>query len=526
MKDWYKLSNKYVRSLFAQLGIYNTTDILQRIQDLGANPILFELDADPEAFIAIAEEAGNGKLNLIGVCQAFILAQMVILDRQGGIRSDGKPVAIRTHWYSYFKVFSQKFAFASGKVELNKVTGDMEMKDTDWSGRQSQILKKFVDSRRVTYKDLWVYDASRKIEIFGHENSLFKDIQIIVAVEKNSLHEEYINAAKAIGAVALVAGGGKMGAAGTEKMLRDLGWDGMDCEMAYRDTLVIHLSDYDYDGRQVIGPTFGTQAKRYLHYVAEERIGIEAFQVEAIHGEGTKATWDASYKIKMGHNGYQEWADNYALVRATCDYCHRETYVIGSEEGVPCPECGEDVLTVTVGDDKEPHGFEVEAIIDSKVYFRAMVDALLRHISWEDLLQALRYHAKPSKYSIISTIKSSILQNNPKYMKIRQAEQALQNARWDLEQQIETELDNYTEEQIEALTTEWAHCDPDPELDSIYYHVEREYEYPYQPFDTYRRQRVVVEAIRENTDFLTEVASIDIDDYASLVDNVRLTLEN
>lgn len=282
------------------------------------NPITQALKNDPEF---VAKYQGLKGFNRKGLSRVATICQMAVFDRQDGPERDGKRKALRRHWYSWYKQFAQNLSGQLGEDLQSERWG------LNWNGRQSQIYAEYVDKAGLTYKDLWIEDASRMIEHFW--DKLFSTCHIVIAVEKDSLFADFKSAAKAIGASAVFSGKGKSSKAATEKMLREVFYWSQDGSAFDNDPLIIlHISDHDFDGEAVIGPTFATQARRYTNNVLEARVGIRPRNVTD-KGHSLDDKW---YQIKLSNSGYERWAEKKALFLARCQNCGRNWPVIGIEK--------------------------------------------------------------------------------------------------------------------------------------------------------------------------------------------------
>jgi hypothetical protein len=525
--NWLGLNDSYGNALIFELG-YSKDKLAEEIQTEHVNPLIKILQSDPVTFIQACERAGNGTTNMDGVARTVVLAQMVLYDTIHGPEQDGKQKALRRHWYAYFKQFSQMFAFAMGKVRKNEQGLD-EMVDVQWSGRLSKVYGGFVDGGVVTYKDLWIEDASRMINVFGTFDELYPGFQLIIAVEKDSLFSDFVNAAKAMGAVAIISGKGKNSKAAAELMVRKLGWKNPQENTLDRyETMVIHLSDHDFDGEGVIGPTFGEQLRRYLGNVIEARIGVKPTQVQEI----VDNAWDASYQVKVSNKGYRDWANEKALFWATCAQCGHEQFVIGCDENgasqEECSNCGSFELNVLDESYDEPHGFEVESL-RSADYYRAMVDAVVELVDWESIVSEMRRSAKPVSWDIISTIKTEKLDSIPQYHKIQEAISILQNAQSQLETEVDNVLSGVVEDTIHDMEWEWRDMGEDPTIDEFKDYVVQQarsgYGSVWRPFNLSERNQLIVDAIKDNSDVSEKLDVLDIENFDDVVTDVNDVLE-
>ncbi len=125
----------------------------------------------------------------VALSRIATLCQMVVFDAEGGPEGDGQPKALRRHWYAWYKThFAQPLAMQLGDYHTNG-QGVPEINDINWTQRLSTTYAEFVDTGRVTYKDLWVEDASRMMEQAWAV--LFRGFHVIVAVEKDSLFGDF-----------------------------------------------------------------------------------------------------------------------------------------------------------------------------------------------------------------------------------------------------------------------------------------------------------------------------------------------
>jgi hypothetical protein len=523
--DWMSLVDAYGESLIYRLG-YTYQTLFNETHTRKTNPIIDALREDPAGFVGACEDAGNGTVNMDGTARLVVLVQMILYDLQNGPEGDGKEKGLRRHWYAYFKQFAQMFALALGKTRENEA-GIFEMVDVQWSGRQSKIYGGFVDSGKVTYKNLWVEDISRMKEVFGLSEALFPGFYTIIGVEKDSLYDDYVKAAKAIGAVAIISGKGKNSKAAAEGVLRQLGWTIDHDPFGSSPLVVIHLSDHDFDGEGVIGPTFADQMRRYHNPIYEARIGITPDQVRVKLGDDQ--VWTASYGIKVSNKGYRQWADDKALFWAECVECHKTQFTVGyfTDSGRwSCNRCDGD-LTITEESYDEPHGFEVEALRTSD-YYEALVDALLQVTTWDNIVAGLRYQATPNSWNIISRVKEEGLEEVPRYRKIKEAIGKLEEAAYELETQFSNVLEDYVSTAVQDTQWEWLQLGDDPEVDKFKRHVVSEarsgWASPFRPFNVRDREDVVIAQLEANEELTDKLQALDIEDFEDVVQDVADTL--
>jgi hypothetical protein len=108
------------------------------------NPIIEAL-RNPHDFYA--RYGGLKGFSKTSVARAAVVCQMAVYDADGGPEGDGRPKALRRHWYTYFKVdVAQPLSVAYGENLQDSRWG------LNWAGRLSQIYAKLVDSFAVDYK--------------------------------------------------------------------------------------------------------------------------------------------------------------------------------------------------------------------------------------------------------------------------------------------------------------------------------------------------------------------------------------
>lgn len=459
----------------------------------------------------------------MAVSKLATICQMVVFDAIGGPEGDHKPKALRRHWYSWYKSkFAQPFAAQMGDVTANG-QGILEMKDLSWTGRLSQTYAWFVDNAGVTYKDLWVEDASRMMA--QNYEALFSGCHIIVAVEKDSLFGDFKAPAAALGAKAVYSGKGKSSKAAIEKLLRDyFEWGsewGTTEFTADKPLIILHISDHDFDGESVIGPTFGDQARRYTPHILEARVGIKP---EAVINAGK--TWEGSwYQVKVSNKGYQRWANQKALFATECTQCGHHWAVQGvldmdkvvslnmpEKELVQasrhrCPVCNGAAVWLRAGIDTA-HGFEVEALT-TRDYRALLVRALLQVLSFSYIVQRLREDCTADAYEAARAALANILEENESYQALAEEVRRLEEIKGTFESEIETNLYEIGLGHV----GDWEDDDDDPEPRDFVNHVDLSSTYggAWRPFDRLDRTKSLVEWLEEEADEAKELAAEEIE---------------
>ena len=534
------LLDDFGRTFLRAIGYPDTFALRYEIKSTGKNVVVEALRKDPRGFVEKLKACNPLGDGMDQVSRLVVLCQMVLYDFEGGPEGDWTEKSLRRHWYAYFKQFSQMFGKALGKTKLN-AQGVEQIDDVQWAARLSNTYSGFVNSRFVTYRDLWVKDASRMFMAMPY-NRLFPGFTFVVAVEKDSQYDDFVGAAKAAGASGIVSGKGKMSMAASELFITQMGWS--EEENPFKVFSVLSLSDHDFDGEAVIGPTFAQQIRRYLDRVYEERIGVMPYQVEA----ASDNPWDSSYKVKTNNNGYIKWSFENALFWAVCDNCGHEQFTVGlsNVEYGAVPGKRQEVAISGVGRDEcsrcagelivdrqsleEPHGYEVEALRSSE-YYRSIARALLRQLDFDFVVEEIRKSVVPESYVVSQQVREQVLDQNNRYQKILEAIDVLEQARAALEDQMQNHIQPVAEETIDATREEWQRLGEDPQPEDYEDHIVQqapsgEYARAWQPFSLTERNRWVAGRLTENDDLLEALEEMDIEDFQDVVDEVNRILQD
>jgi len=480
--DWQSKLDGFGRELLVEMGVSN--------YDLptSANPIV---EALAKGDFVERYDWIKG-FNRAAVSRVATICQMVVFDAIGGPEGDRKPKALRRHWYSYFKTrFAQPFSEQLGEDIQSERWG------LNWAARLSTTYAKMVDTQDVTYKDLWVEDASRMMTRF--HGSLFSGCNIIIAVEKDSLFGDFTSAAEALGAKTVYSGKGKSSKAAIEKLLREhfswgRGWNGeADTFSAEQPLIILHISDHDFDGEAVIGPTFAEQARRYTEHVLEARVGIMPEQVN-------RADWEQKwYQIKLSNSGYVTWAKEQALFLSQCIKCERQWPVVGAKQFETCPACGEFGVETEVTADKTSapaFGFEVEAL-RTRDYYSMMVDALLQVLPFDYIIGKLRDECQADAWTAAERIKETIIERNASYQALLEEFIRLEEIKAEFEERVKNSLVELGEPHTEDWRDDpYSEDKDDPSRDDFKNHVEAAnggWAEAWRPFKSHHRTDKLVE---------------------------------
>lgn len=521
--DWKKFSTKQIDGFLAELG-YSLNDRLT------TNPIVDLLRSNPGNFVSLAERyfpGRGGGINRTQVVLATALCQTNVYDNTGGPEGDNKPKALRRLWYHYFKQFSQLFSQALYNAYGTDMTKNsqnvLEMDDLAWTGRLSECYGNLVDNG-ATYLQLWVEDASRMMTK-GSPYRLFDGLNIMLCVEKDSLFSDFEGVAKTIGA-ALISGKGKNSKAAAEKALREqFGWSEDRQPFSPRNPLfVLHISDHDFDGEAVIGPTFGEQMRRYTPDIIEARVGVRPDMV----AEKVSDPWLSSYQIKIINKGYEAWATEKAIWKSTCVSCGAETYSIGLESDGEtgkdsCSNCGGALVAVK---SVEPHGFEVEALKSSD-YREAVARRLLEVIDFESILHNLRTECVADRYNATDAITAKVLETNELYKRLQKArrlcDEAIEALKTSITEKVEEKISTELEDN-EDLKDRLFNLEDDPEqTDFINYVVNQggsSWASPWRPFDEGKRTNLLTEEIQDDSYFMETLEALEVEDYEAVKQSI------
>lgn len=437
--------------------------------------------------------------SLAALSRLATVCQMLVYDAQGGPDGDDEPKALRRHWYAWYKVdFAQPLSRLLTQPLSSLVGQDIQGNrwGRNWSGRLSETYAWLVDRTGVDYRDLWVKDASRMMSVFHEE--LWPRSNIILCVEKDSLFDDFVAAARAIGAKALISGKGKSSKAAMEKLLRDARlyparelWqegDGLvQLEPIDYDhpLMFIHISDYDYDGEAVIGPTFAEQATRYTKHIYEARAGIEPHAVQATGNDLA----DKVYRVKRSNKAYKTWASDKGLYSGNCYVCGESFVHLNS-----CPSCA--TLWPQVDGD-EPHGLEVEAIA-TRDYYGYIVDALLEMIAFDDVVIRIRETTLAAPWFAAQLATDAILAKHADYSALLAEASRLEDVRRQYEDRVREDLYQVARRQEDCLD----YLGDDPDESELREHVDgaNRYSEPWRPFSAQERTQALGETLVEGSE--------------------------
>jgi hypothetical protein len=254
----------------------------------------------------------------------------------------------------------------------------------------------------------------------------------------------------------------------------------------------LHVSDFDYDGEQVIGPTFAQQARRYVDNVLEARIGVDPKNlIDA--GYQLNDKW---YQIKISNKAYKEWADVKAIGIAVCETCQEAKVINNMQDSIRhCESCGAESSVIVQSDNY--YGFEVEAM-KTREYYMLVVDALLKVLPFDYIIKRLREECTADPYRAAESLRNSILDDNENYQEVLE-----QLAEYEELLKKKEEFENDVEEEIRELAVEhisdWEDQEEDPEVQQYRNHVfnAQSYTGPWRPFDQSLRTSLLIDFMGE-----------------------------
>ena len=466
----------------------------------GGDQMSFTMTSETKSFAAWVQDfPGNGKA---AMARLATICQMAVQDANGGPDGDDKRKAQRRQWYAWYKTrFAQPYA-----TQLAELGDEHELKGFDgvgWNGRQSQVFGCLVDDDRATYWDLWVEDNSRMMETF--HQTLFSGLNIVLAVEKDSLLADFTDAAKRIGARLAVSGKGKMSKGATEKYLRDtFGWQ-PDYDPFTEDSplYVLTVTDLDKDGEAVIAETFASQVTRYSPHVIHARVGI-TYQQVVDHIDGhlmlpevlAEEVRQFVYEGKTNDQGYISWSDEKAIFFFECisESCDEHWVDQGSKSR--CPRCGlETGLRIKVDKQivNQPYTLEVEAL-PTQSYYNQIVKTLLQVVPFETIVSKLRDECTASSYNAAGRIREEILNENPYYQRLQEQLVEIQEAL----DRFSGNVQEFFQDKGEPHISDWREEEDDPEPPDFVRHVVSKYAWgPWRPFDPSIRTGLLVDWLEE-----------------------------
>lgn len=480
--NWHNCFNEFDREVLYDLGYTSTYNIST------TNPIVDALKTNPQ-FVADGEVRFGRAFNRKSLVRLASICQAIVHDRVGGPEQDDKPKSMRRHWYAWYKVgLAQPMSVQYGDDLQSDGWGPL------WFGRLSQAYGALVDVERATYKDLWVEDGSRMMQRFDTE--LYPMSNLVVCVEKDSLFPDFVEASQAIGAKCLLSGKGKNSKAAVELMLRKYfnwpNWYDWEKEeyiepfSADNPLILLVVSDFDYDGEEVIQHTFAKQCARYTDHIVEVRIGVNPNQVK----EKGYDLQEVMYQVKIKNARYIEWCEEKALFVRHCDTCDTTYLMTGAREAW-CNNCGTKISQLVVTKKSEAWGFEVEAMRVSD-YKSLMVDALLRALDFDSIVQQLREHTHADEWQATYDVQQTILDDNEDYQRLLEEFERLEEIKRAFENKIERQLLPLAR----SHNADFSDLGDDPEQAELYDHVRNGWS-AWRPFDVGQRTEALVELMQE-----------------------------
>lgn len=446
-----------------------------------------------------------------------------------GPEGDGLPKTLRKLWYAGHKEALQHISSRLGVWR----SPSGQMNDVSANACMSTVYGEFVDTRLVTYLDMFVKDGSRQFEVLSTWSRLPEPLSnIVFCIEKDAAYEDCVRIAKALGAAVALSGGGKMGKAGTENMVRQaLSYSYKTSEpgdaVTYENPCyVLVISDWDYDGESVIAPTFVEQMRRYipddkLNWV---RVGIKPEQVEQLG----YSLLDKAYQVKYHVNSaYTAWCRDKAIfdIRGEAYQGEGEFDAVVSEAKYLSPNLGyalRDNGHVLKHDTLKqifelcpPLGYELDALKRVE-YAELIVEGLLTMIPWDTLIDALSRKAWSKVDEVTEDLVRAVLADNADYQDL---DQHITDLRAQFEALIadlegkKGDFESTVRMEIEPLVELWkdderiAKNDPEPQQESMAAHLRKVDAWDHwQPFNHWDRNGAHGEVVEEEEEeTLTEL---------------------
>jgi hypothetical protein len=487
------------------------------------NPIN-KIVKDDDLWSLLNQRMGN--VSGVGLVRAQVICQQLMWQGKGP-EGDKLPKTLRKLWYAGHKEALQHI---SRRMDVWR-NGD-QMNDVAANACQSTVYGELVgdviDPSRPTYLDLYVKDGSRQFEVFDQWGRLPDPLSnMVVAIEKDAAYEDCVRIGRALGVAAAVSGGGKMGKAGTENMVRsalsryyetptpgDLVNEDSPC-------YVLVISDWDYDGEAVIAPTFVNQMRRYIpeHLLNWVRVGIKPEQVERL-GHVPEDKW---YQVKYHVNSaYSTWCKRNALFDVNGEVYQGEgefEFVVSLAKyksptlGYALQDNGHDLDHSTLKKIFElvpPLGYELDALKRVE-YADLIIEGLLTMVPWETLLDALSRKAWSEPEQVTDELVQEILYDNQDYIDLDRHITDLRTQFEELIAKLEgqkSQFEEHAHNTLFPLVEDWkederiAEDDPEPDVDDMAEHLRQVQVWNHwQPYSRHTRnsahRRVVSEEEEE-----------------------------
>lgn len=380
-----------------------------------------------------------------------------------GPEGDGLPKTLRKLWYA-----GHKDAIQHISQRLGIWRGNGQMNDVAANGAMIRVYGEFVDTRLATYLDLFAKDSSRQFEMFSEWYRLPKPLSnIVLCIEKDAAFEDCVRIGKALGVAVALSGGGKMGKAGTERMVREAlsSWDRTDTpgDLVTPDNslYVLAISDWDYDGEAVIAPTFVRQMERYIDptLINWVRVGIKPRQVEDMGYNVQSKGYQVKYHV---NSAYTNWCRSKAVfnvegttyngleeLREDRDWLY-EQFFLKYPDGIPEPhELGHSDLK-DLFERFPPLGYELDALKRTE-YASIIIEGLLTMIAWEDLIGALSHKAWSRNGDVVDILQREVLDANKDYQELTKHIGELQQEFEDRIGQLESQQREFSDKVYSSL---------------------------------------------------------------------------
>jgi hypothetical protein len=206
-------------------------------------------------------------------------------------------------------------------------------------------------------------------------------------------------------------------------------------------------------------------------------------------------TTDKWYQVKVkNQKNYVQWANEKALFVGECTVCGDRQVIQGISEDASSICHNAPFETIDIFDDTA-HGFEVEAM-KTNDYRSLLVDALLRVLPFDYIVDRLRHEITADDYEAVYAILRHVQGENESLAKLNEEIERLREIALTFENNLYQELSPYAEQHKGDF---WEDGD-DPEVSEFVSHVEQAQYGPWRPFDKQHRTELLAEQMKEDLD--------------------------
>lgn len=501
VENFFELDDQKTFNVLEQLSYKST--LMQAFdpnhaRNWNTNPLhqIVKNDAMWDAWVSTWKAITGKKLTLSDWFRSLAICQAFVMKHNNGPEHDGARLMLRGHWYNWTKMGMQDAALRLGICLLPNGTPY----DDELYALMSVCLGKWNEDGLVEYRQFYILNDSTKMCVF--EDSLPAPFDcVMVCCEKDTAFPGVCLSAKAAGFKFVYSGSGKSAKSGIERIYYQALKKALE---GGSQLYVIAASDWDYDGKEVIAPTFAAQLETYIpkERITWVRAGITPAQVEQIKGDWESSEYLLKWNVAGGLMSYLQWSKDNAVIHFKCQSCGESAYTIGTV----CPFCHSDQIQLIASDlvdydaldalvsgnieglDKEtikalkesyieffenntPKGFELEALTRVQ-QCQLLIDGFLEMIEWDELVDALSTEEAPSKWDVIYGVIRNLVSENESYVELLRYQRELRA--WfdeqvqglaDLQRKIEKEAREVAETmtaEAKQLSAAYVESEPEP----------------------------------------------------------------